>query len=706
MRNLYVLFCFVLACIGAAAQPTLRTALMPMAANVKLSEGSFVITTEFKISIQPAKTDSVLQEAANRFYQALNRRTGLYFNTEYINSGISADSASMLIHSHNPAVANLSIDESYSLSIDAHRIQLEAPTTQGCLYGLQTILQLLITDGNRWYLPTLSIQDSPRYGWRGLMIDVARHFMPVSAIERNIDAMAAVKFNVLHLHLSDNEGFRVESKLFPLLTRNGSLGEYYSQQDILNLVEYARKRGIIIVPEFDMPAHSASWFAGYSELASLPGPYAPGSSLSKIPANATMADIMKIMTSMPMPTMDPTNETTYRFLDKFFGEMTHLFPSLYYHIGCDENNGVAWTTNPKIVAFMKLHKIADRHALQAYFAERVTAILKKYNKRTIGWEEILNGNTKGDVTAQIWSDASFIKKSSSLGSDMIISRGFYLDLFLPAYIHYNNEILQNNLPDTTVHLIKGGEAALWSEAVDQFNIDTRAWPRAAAIAERLWSSTNVRDVDDMYRRLFIISHQLDEIGLQHLSAYERGLRRMTGGNDITPLRIVTDVLAPVKGYKKLALTLAKPPGYKYQTSPQIEVVDIIPVDSETKRKFRWLVMEYLREKNPELENQVRHQLEIWRDHQPALQPYFDKSTLIGQIKKHSDNLHESAIIGLEALERLKSAAPISPEWMNEKMSILKDFKKQVEGTELDIIPEIEGLVKGQMAPEPSSYPMF
>ena len=182
-------------------------------------------------------------------------------------------------------------------------------------------------------MPAISIDDSPRFPWRGLMIDVSRHFIPLDVLKRNLDGMAAVKLNVFHWHLSDNQGFRVESKKFPKLHELGSDGLYYTQDEVRDLIAYARERGIRVVPEFDMPGHSTAWFVGYPELASGPGPY-------EIERKWGVFD----------PAMDPTREETYKFLDEFIGEMARLFPDQFFHIGGDEVNGKQWDANPKIQA--------------------------------------------------------------------------------------------------------------------------------------------------------------------------------------------------------------------------------------------------------------------------------------------------------------------------------------------------------------------
>src|SRR5678816_3175249 len=192
------------------------------------------------------------------------------------------------------------------------------------------------------------------------MIDVARHFQTMEVLKRNLDGMAAVKMNVFHWHLSEDQGFRIESKKFPKLHQLGSDGNYFTQEQVKEIIAYARDRGIRVVPEFDIPGHSTSWLVGHPELGSAPGPYS-------IERRAGIFE----------PALDPTRDEVYKFLDTFLGEMAALFPDAYLHIGGDENEGKQWDRNPKIQAFMKEKGIKNNHALQAYFNTRLLKILQK-----------------------------------------------------------------------------------------------------------------------------------------------------------------------------------------------------------------------------------------------------------------------------------------------------------------------------------------
>ena len=272
-----------------------------------------------------------MKDGIDRFVAQLSQQTGIPFKR----GGAGNGAAKLTIHAQHKreSTQKLGEDESYDLTVNQSGAELNAPNSLGVLHGLQTFLQLEQPTPAGFAVPVVTIKDVPRFAWRGLMIDVCRHFIPLDVLRRNVDGMAAVKMNVLHLHLSDHEGFRIESKKFPKLQEDGSSGSYYTQAEMREFIAYARDRGIRVLPEFDVPGHSRSWFVGYPELASAPGPYSLVSNVD--------------------PVMDPTQEATYKFLDKFIGEMAKLFPDDYFHIGGDEVDGKQWDANPKIQNFIR-----------------------------------------------------------------------------------------------------------------------------------------------------------------------------------------------------------------------------------------------------------------------------------------------------------------------------------------------------------------
>src|SRR5439155_24132521 len=247
----------------AQSQPPLN--LMPQPANVKLASGALTVDANFTIAFT-GHTEPRLDRAAERFVTQLQRQSGLLLTKP------ARDTARALLVVHtdhaSKEIQELGEDESYTLEVTATGAKLNAANPLGVLRGLQTFLQLVEVSPNGFAAPAVTIQDQPRFAWRGLMIDVSRHFIPLDVLKRNLDGMEAVKMNVFHWHLSENQGFRVESRKFPKLHELGSDGLYYTQDEIRELIAYARDRGIRVVPEFDMPGHSTAWFVGYPELAS------------------------------------------------------------------------------------------------------------------------------------------------------------------------------------------------------------------------------------------------------------------------------------------------------------------------------------------------------------------------------------------------------------------------------------------------------
>jgi hexosaminidase len=325
--------------------------LMPVPASVRFNSGRLPVNKSFTVAVK-GLPDARLQAGIDRFLRRIEGRTVMELPRVLSND---AASATLLVESGGPgkAIPSVEEDESYTLEVSNRQAALKAPTTIGVLRGLETFLQLLDSDRDGFFVPSVSIQDRPRFPWRGLLIDVARHYQPIEVLKRNLDAMAAVKLNVLHWHLTEDQGFRIESKKFPKLHGMGSDGKFYTQTEAREIIAYARERGIRVVPEFDMPGHATSWLVGYPELGSAPGPYT-------IERRAGIFE----------PALDPTREEVYKFLDTFLGEMAALFPDAYMHIGGDENEGKQWDRNPKIQAFMKEKGIKDNHALQTHFNKR------------------------------------------------------------------------------------------------------------------------------------------------------------------------------------------------------------------------------------------------------------------------------------------------------------------------------------------------
>jgi hexosaminidase len=551
------------------------------------------------------------------------------------------------------------------------------------LHGLQTLLQLVEDTPSGFAIPVVNIDDQPRFAWRGLLIDVSRHFMPIEVLERNLDAMAAVKLNVLHLHLSDDQGFRVESRRLPKLHKMGSDGMFYTQHEIKHLIAYAHERGIRVVPEFDMPGHTTAWFVGYPELASAPGPY-------QIERRWGIFD----------PAMDPSREGTFKFIDKLVGEMARLFPDAYFHIGGDEVEGKQWAANPAIQLFMKEHGLKSSPELQAYFSKRVQEIVHKHKKIAIGWDEVLQPGLPSDVVVQSWRGPKSLADAARQGHRGLLSHGYYLDLMWSAAEHYEVDPMSDadTLTAAERDRIIGGEACMWSEYVSPENIDSRIWPRAAAVAERLWSAQEVRDVEDMYRRLQVLSARLEAAGVKHKISYEQMLRRIAGSDDTRALRVFADVLEPVKDYTRKNQQRG---GLATSPSPLITLVDAVNPESGLARRFSGLIDAIAVGHATEAQkNEVRLLLATWRDNDAKLQPVLQTSFLLNGTAPLSQELSRLGEIGLKALDIIDSHQPLPESWATEQLAFLGEASTPQADLLLKIVPALQRVLEAVPCNQP------
>ncbi len=655
--------------------PALQLNLMPMPSEVQLGAGQMSIDRSFSVAITGHKEPRI-ERAVQRFLGNLSRRTGVVVDTQLADPG----KASLVIHADHASkqVQEPGEDESYTLEISASGARLSAANPLGVLHGLQTFLQLIENGTNGFVVPVVTIHDTPRFVWRGLMIDVARHFIPLDVIKRNLDGMEAVKMNVFHWHLSDNQGFRVESKKFPRLQEMGSDGHYYTQAEIRDVIEYARDRGIRVVPEFDIPGHSTSWFVGYPELASAAGPY-------QIERKWGVFD----------PAMDPTRGAVYEFLDKFIAEMAVLFPDPYFHIGGDEVNGKQWDGNPKIQEFKRAHDLKSNEELQAYFTTRVQRLVSKHHKQMVGWDEILTPGIPKNIVIQSWRGPESLAAAAKQGYRGLLSNGYYIDLVWSAERHYLVDPLSGAAAELTPEQKKnilGGEATMWSEYVNWETIDSRIWPRTAAIAERLWSPQDVRDVDSMYRRLYQISWRLDFFGLTHNTEYVPMLQRIADAQDVSALRLLADVVEPVKDYDRGHYAKVE----ATSLDPLNRLVDAARPESQTAREFSKLVDGFVATKckDPAAARQIEGMLTAWRDNDAKLQPSAEHSFLLTEVAPISRDLSAVATVGLSAMEAIQQGQAGSTSWKVQQIATIAEAEKPTSAQLLLMIaPPVQMLVQ-------------
>jgi len=660
--------------------PLSPLALMPLPSSITRGEGAFTVTPAgggpSTFTYNYGQTHDPRLEAAIR--RALIR-LGHTCGGEVLRSTIdhpAPTNASLLINVAAPGepVQTLDEDESYELRVTSDGATLTAATDLGAMHGLETLLQLATTQQGACVLPAVTIHDVPRFRWRGFMLDVSRHFEPVGAVERTLDGMAAAKLNVFHWHLSDDQGFRAESKKFPRLTEVASEGEFYTQDQLREVVAYARARGIRVVPEFDMPGHGSSWIMAYPDLA-------PGKPIKTLP----------VVYGMPTAVLDPTRKSTYKFISTLVDEMGRIFPDAYFHIGGDEVQGEAWLADPEITAFMKKKGYDKAAQLQAYFNLQLEEILKKHDKKMIGWDEILDPALPKTILIQSWRGEASLSDGARQGYQGILSAPYYLDGQKSSAQMY----LADPVPtDTTLtpeqqKLILGGEVCMWAEQLNTETVDSRIWPRTMAIAERFWSPQNDRDVSDMYRRLRINSLGLEDVGLRHISGPETVRRNLLLKRDPEALDVLASVLEPVDFHARSGLqhtngwtaldrlvdaVVADPPS-RQQVAGEVEAIagNITvppPADPKLQLDLSGDVPEGSVPSREAAFHRLRQRFLSWQAAETRLLEDVQETPRLSDVAARAEQLGELAEVGLSSLAFLESRTAPPPGWQEKQLAAL------------------------------------
>ena len=599
--------------------------LLPEPKEINFLKGEFNITKEIKVRIVSPSLE--LNRYAKEFIRRLQFKTGVYFQTNELQDTVSSNE---IIITTNSTIKELNIDvnEGYKLNITSDQITINAENNIGAYRALETLLQLIKIKESIPFFKNCIVIDEPRFKWRGLLIDVCRHWIPLHILKRNIDAMAAVKMNVLHLHLTDDQAFRVESKKLPKLHKFGNDGNYFSQKDIKDLVQYAKKRGIRIVPEFDIPSHTTSWLVGYPEIGS-----------------SNKSHNLAINYGVFNASLNPTKEYTYEFLDTLITEMCLLFPDAYFHIGGDENNGSNWNQNKKIQKFMVKENFKDNQELQTYFIKRVSSILTMNKKIMVGWDEIFDSNISKSTVIQSWRGKESMIIAAKNGYPSILSNGYYLDKVNKLIDYYENDPLPEiiDLTEDQQKMILGGEAAMWTELVDYRTIESRIWPSSLAIAEKLWSYSEKCNTNKFYDKVPFISNQLQEFGLAHLNYQEVLLNLTTNTLFDESYRPFIDVLEPIRGYQKHVF-LKK--NKKYSTlTPLNRISDACYVESFTARKFNKSVFKSC-EENGYCQNRkdIKFWLAKWAQSAENLIRLSSESVVLLEVKELAIKVQELCIL--------------------------------------------------------------
>ena len=644
--------------LSAQTAPAFQNNLMPLPAAVTVQTGALAITSAFTVGLTGA-TSPRLQAAVARALRRLEDKTGQPIGKQLVQGG--AATLTINVASDGPAVQGFGEDESYTLTSTPSAVRIDAPTILGALHALETLLQLVQVEGAGYTVPSVTIQDAPRFGWRGLMIDCARHFEPIPVLKRNLDAMAAVKLNVFHWHLIDDQGFRIKSNRFPKLTSMGSDGLFYTQDEARELVQYAHDRGIRVVPEFEMPGHSTAWLVAYPELAS-------GTTPTGIRREFGVSDYV----------LDPTRDATYTFLSSFLAEMATIFPDQYVHIGGDEAPAPDWKKNPRILAFMKQHSLDNNDALQAYFNGRVLKILSGLNKRMVGWDEIFNPALPKDVVVQSWRGEASLAKGAQAGYQGVLSAPYYLDGMRPAGVHYLADPVpaDTKLTPEQQKLILGGEVCMWAEQLDQRTIDSRIWPRSAAIAERFWSGQNVRDVDDMYRRLQPVSVELETLGLRHLTSEDTGLRGLLDSGDIKALHTFALAVEPVGFGERYQQQ------HTSQLTPLTSFVDAVVPDPPIRHQIEIATRQFLadpRQKTGSAAEAREMLLTYFRDEAASVAPVTSAmadAPGLAVMQERATQLTALSEVAQQAITYLRAGDKAPAAWKQASLAKLEEAKKR------------------------------
>ena len=726
----------------ACASPAGDLPLMPWPAHVERpqAQGALVLNNQLTLNV----TGDDLGDAPGRWRERIARQTGWTLQPQL--APAKAPTINVVIAKKVPAIPRPDSDESYQLKVTAEGVNLRANTRFGALRGMETLLQLIQNGAENTAIPYVTIDDAPRFPWRGLLLDSARHFMPLDAIKRQIDGMAAAKLNVFHWHLTDDQGWRFASTRYPKLQQQASDGLFYTQAQMKEIVRYATDRGIRVVPEIDMPGHASAIAVAYPELMSAPGPYQ-----------------MERHWGVLKPVLDPTKEATYAFAEATIGELAAIFPDPYLHIGGDEVDDSQWQANPAIQKFMRGKGLADSHALQAYFNRRLETILEKYHRQMVGWDEIYHTDLPKSILIQSWQGQDALGEVAKHGYRGILSTGFYLDQPQYTAYHYRNEVvpqglngvdtitdndsaqswsfvmprLKGSAVEGSFTLIKGesgwrgfidfkgksrravqdiawlndnqitfsvdtwmgetrpvltvnddrlggyfllgnarypvsgqrldevpegippvvpdaeqqknllgGEAALWAENVAAPVLDIKLWPRAFAVAERLWSAQDVKDSDNMYQRLQAMDGwSTVSVGLQQHGQQLVQFTRLANGGSTLALQILAQAIEPAHYYTRQHLKFQA--NNYHQFEPLNRLADALPPESDTVRSLdRWAERLISDAEDNESADALRHVFTRWQNNTADALALTENSYQLAAIGPVVQQVDKLATLGL------------------------------------------------------------
>lgn len=522
-------------------------AIIPEPVTLVENQGYFTLPEDIKIE---APSGEELGETVALLKERLSVPTG--YSVQWLPPASTADVISLELNKNPDHTIG---KEGYRLSVTPQHISIKANQPAGLFYGVQTLLQLFPkeiesakkVENINWKVPSVEITDYPRFGWRGLMFDVSRHFFTKEEVEQFIDQMVRYKYNLLHLHLTDDQGWRIEIKGLPKLTEVGAwnvkkegyfgtfsppapdaprnYGGFYTQDDIRDLVEYAKERFVNILPEIDVPGHSLAAIAAYPELSCTPG-------ADKYEVNSGEPFMDWSHGAPPIALVDntlcPANEKVYAFLDKVITQVAQLFPFEYIHMGGDEAPHNYWEKSPQIKALMEKEGLKNMNEVQSYFTKRVEKIVESKGKKLIGWDEILEGGLAPNAAVMSWRGMEGGIEAAKMGHEVVMSPTTYayldymqgdpiIEPHVYATLRLSKAYKFEPLPDgIDPKYIKGGQANLWTEQIyNMRHAEYMLWPRGMAISEALWSPKNKRNWEDFFSRLEEQFKRLDVAGIKY-----------------------------------------------------------------------------------------------------------------------------------------------------------------------------------------------
>ena len=772
------------------AAPAGELPLMPWPQQVEQPAQGGKLVLDRKLTLQ-ISGDS-LAGAEQRWRQRIARQTGweLEPQPEYpANPTIRVN-----IEKAVDAQPQPDSDESYQLEVTEQGVILNAHSRFGAMRGMETLLQLIQNDSQNSFIPLVSISDKPRFPWRGVLIDSARHFMPLETIKRQIDGIAAARMNVFHWHLTDDQGWRFASDHYPQLQQKASDGLFYTQGQMKEIVRYATERGIRVVPELDLPGHASAIAVAMPELMSAPGPYT-----------------MERGWGVFKPLLDPTNDEVYRFIDTLVGEMADIFPDPYLHIGGDEVDASQWKASAPIQQFMQQHNLQDEHALQAWFNVRVEKILEKHQRRMVGWDEIYHPDLPRSILIQSWQGQDALGKVVNDNFRGILSTGFYLDQPQSTAYHYRNEVsphgldgadrlqtgeqaqswqfsmprLKGSAVEGSFTLIEGqngwrgfidfkgksrrmvrdirwlspqqlsfsvdswmgevqpvvslngeqlsgymlvgnvryptsgrkldqvpagiqpvvpnekqqqenlmgGEAALWAENINASALDIKLWPRAFAVAERLWSAKDVTDEDNMYRRLAAVDRwSAVSVGLQQHTQAQSQMMRLANSSDVVPLQIFSEALEPAQYYTRHHLKFQA--GNYHQFEPLNRLADALPAESEKVRLLDQQVDALIADRaNRQAAQAIRQQLTQWQNNIPQVMPLIDSNYQLKAMQPVASQVAKISEIGIALVNAIESHRTFGAHEVEQMQSTLDEAAKTQDEVVIALVYPVEKLLR-------------